>query len=156
MDWDSIDDMMFDGSGYLRKERHNQPTDRNDDFNDFATKAIDSKTQRLPNCHYTEDLFRTAQTVFGRKAKHKGGGYDYSDRYLQWDYDKWRVGEKIAQAQTKGDDPDFDVCSVRYYEVILSHFHGKPTIIYHVLAGFNVSDGYSYNVFGYYHPEDEK
>jgi len=123
---------------------------------DFATKAIDSKTQRLPSCHYTEDLFRDAQTVFGRKAKHKSGGYDYSDRYLEWDYDKWREGERLAQAEAKSNKSKWEICSVGYFESILTHFHGKPTTIHHVLTGFNWSDGYSYYVFGYHFPEEEK
>lgn len=132
-----------------------RPTKRNDDPKDFGTKAIDSKTQRLPSCHYREDLFRDAQTVFGRKAKHKSGGYDYSDRYLEWDYDKWRAGEKLAQLEVAEMEP-WEICSVLYYESVLSHFHGKPTTIFHVLTGHNLSNGYSYYVFGYYFPEEEK
>lgn len=149
--YDYFEEMMMDAMGH-----EPQPTDRNDDLRDFATKAIDSKTQRLPSCHYTQDLFRTAQTVFGRKTKHKSGGYDYSDRYLEWDYDKWRAGEKLAQEEAESDKSKWEICSVGYYESVLSHFHGKPTMIYHVLTGFNVSNGYSFYVFGYYFPADEK
>lgn len=156
MDHYELDGFMDMHNDPYGRRREAQPTDRNDDPKDFATKAIDSKTCRLPSCHYNEDLFRDVQTVFGRKANHKSGGYDYSDRYLQWDYDKWRAGEKLAQTEANTDACNWDICSVSYYESILSHFHGKPTILHHVLTGHNPSDGYSYYVFGFHFPEDEK
>lgn len=142
--WDHIDDMMFDGSGYHRPVTH-KPTTRNNDPKDFAYKCIgDDKDAKLPSCHYTEDRFRDAQTIFGRKKKRTG--YDYSDRYPQWDYEKWKAAHEHAKTE------DVVQGSVRYYEHVLTYFHGKETLIDHVLTGFNVSDGYSYYVFGYYHP----
>lgn len=153
-DYDDFGDLLAQKMG--RGRRRHEPTDRNDDPNDFAHKCSDSRTSRLPSCHYSDDRFRNAQTVYGRKAKHKSGGYDYSDRYLQWDYDKWQTGCKNAQAEADSDTCDWDVCSVEYYESVLSHFHDKPTTIHHVLTGFNVTSGYSYYVFGYYFPEEEK
>jgi hypothetical protein len=158
MDWDSIDDMMFDGSGYIRPRRP-EPTKRNNDPKDFAHKCIgDNRTSQLPSCHYTDERFRDAQTIFGRR--HKRGGYDYSDRYPMWDSqrgtNRWDEGHKLAQAESEKDDCNWSSGSVTYYEMVLSHFHQKKTHIDHVLTGFNWSSGYSYLVFGYYHPKEKK
>jgi hypothetical protein len=161
MDWDSIDDMMFDGSGYLRPRgpRGPKPTNRNNDPKDFAHKCIgDNRTSPLPSCHYTDDRFLNAQTIFGRRKKR--GGYDYSDRYSMWDSqrgtNRWSEGHDLARAESEKDDCNWSAGSVAYYEMVLSHFHQKKTHIDHVLTGFNWSSGYSYLVFGYYHPRTKK
>lgn len=123
-----------------------EPTKRNNDPHDFAYGCIgDDKDKKLPSCHYTDDRFQHPQTIFGRRNKRTG--YDYSDRYPQWDYDKWQEARRIAQ------ESDAVNGSVRYFEIMLTHFHGKKTEIDHVLTGFNLSDGYSYYVFGYWHPK---
>jgi len=144
-----------------RRERGfgRKPTDRNDDPKDFAYKCIgDNRTAKLPSCHYTEDRFRDAQPIFGRKMKR--GCYEYSDRYAIWDSqrgtNRWREGHELAEAESKKDDCNWALGSVTYYEMVLEHFHQKPVHIDHVLTGFNVSDGYSFYVFGYYHPKVAK
>ena len=127
--------------------KHHKPlaTKRNNDPEDFAYKCIgDDKTVKLPSCHYSDERFRNAQTIFGRRKKR--GGYDYDDRYPQWNYDKWTNAHKHAASLDVVDG------SVLYYEAVLSFFHDKETVIDHVLTGFNWSNGYSYYVFGYYHP----
>ena len=136
-----------------------RPTDRNNDPKDFAYKCIgDNRNTRLPSCHYSDDRFRDVQTVFGRRKKR--GGYDYSDRYPMWDgqrgTNRWREGHDLAQAESEKDDCNWDSGSVTYYDMVLSHFHQKETHIDHVLTGFNPSDGYSYYVFGFYHPRKKK
>jgi len=154
-----MEDYDLDDFGYLLgmdggPSRKRQPTDRNDDFNDFAYKCIgDSKNTRLPSCHYSDLRFQNAQTIFGRRKKRTG--YDYSDRYPQWDSAKWKKGHELAKAESEKDDCKWDEGSVRYYEIVLTHFHGKPTEIDHVLTGFNLSSGYSYYVYGYWHPKEK-
>ncbi len=91
--------------------------------------------------HYTDTRFKTAQTVFGGKCK--GIGYDYSDRLWQWDYDKADRATKIANessAQSK---------SCHWYEAYLSAYFGRRIEIKHILAGYNISNGQPYCVFGY-------
>jgi hypothetical protein len=136
-----------------------KPTDRNDDPQDFAHGCIgDDRTAKLPSCHYSDERFKNVQTIFGRRKKRTG--YDYSDRFSMWDgqrgTNRWREGHELAEAESKKDDCNWAVGSVTYYEMVLSHFYQKPTAIDHVLTGFNVSDGYSYYVYGHYHPEAEK
>jgi len=149
MVWDSVDDMMFDGSGYINPRqamgRGIRPTKRNNDPKDFAFKLIgDDKSVKLPSCHYTDERFRNAQTIFGRRKKR--GGYSYDDRFPQQNYDKWQAAHKHAASLDVADG------SVFYYEAVLSYFLDKETVIDHVLTGFNWSSGYSFYVFGHYHP----
>ncbi len=97
--------------------------------------------------HYTETRFKTAQTVFGEPSKspygHKDLNYDYSDRLWEWDYNKAKLSSETATAT------DATPKSARWYEAYLSAYFDKPIEIVHILAGYNVSNGYPYAVFGY-------
>ncbi len=97
--------------------------------------------------HYTDDRFKTAQTVFGKPPKsdygHKDLNYDYSDRLWEWDYNKAKRSSEIASGTGA------TARSVRWYEAYLSAYFDKPIEIVHILAGFNVSNGDPYAVFGY-------
>lgn len=160
--------MYFEKGGRFHMERMRRGTDRNDDPKDFATGCIgDSKDIRLPSCHYSDDRYKHAQTVFGRRRD--GLSYDYSDRFPQWDSEKWREGHD--KAKEMADRGEIVMGSVRYYEIVLSYFHNavemisvdpadltkfrtNPTVsIEHVLIGFNWSNGFSYQVYGYCFPD---
>lgn len=156
----------LDGKRGYRMARRG--TDRNPgEPNDHAYGCIgDSKDIRLPSCHYTDDRYKHAQTVFGRRRD--GLSYDYSDRFPQWDSTKWNEGHE--KAKEMADRGDIVAGSVRYYEIVLSYFHNavemiavdpadltsfrtNPTVsIEHVLIGFNWSNGFSYQVYGYHFP----
>lgn len=97
--------------------------------------------------HYTDQRFKTAQTVYG--AEERGLHYDYSDRLWEWNYDKAEAANKVAQEQ------GHPIRSCAYYEAYLTAYFGKPTEIKHILAGWNVATGYPYAVFGYRFMEGE-
>lgn len=90
---------------------------------------------------YTDDRFKEAQTVFGKKGK--GLDYVYSDRLWQWDYDKSEEATKIANAN------DLKSRTCLWYECYLSAYLDKEIEIKHILSGVNVSNGYPYYVLGY-------
>lgn len=156
-------DIMENGGGRGRM-RMRRGTDRNDDPNDFGRKAIDDKNVRLPSYHWTDSESKHAQTVFGRRTE--GCGYDYDDRFAGWNSELWREAHEVAKAACEAQDV-WVPGSVRWYEVVLSHFvKGVSTYkvdpadmtkaeldigieICHVLAGCNVSSGHNYQVFGY-------
>lgn len=122
-----------------------------EDYDPFCCSAtITDKDAPLQNTnpHYTDDRFKHPQTIFG--AERKGIHYDYSDRLYEWDYTKAREAEKIASKS--GAAPK----SCKWYEAYLSAYHGKEATIYHILAGWNLSSGYSYMVFGYTLEETKK
>jgi hypothetical protein len=144
-------------------------TTRNDDPRDFAHGCIDNPNVRLPGCHYTDDRFKHAQTIWGHKRKRTL--YDYSDRFPQWNSKLWDEAHDIAEVESKKKGCEWEAGSVRYFELVLSHFHSQvnthrvnltdlttvtvePVVrMDHVLTGFNVSNGYDYKVFGYWFPK---
>lgn len=101
--------------------------------------TYDKNTEIETFLHYSDPTARQERTVFG--APRQGLFYNYDDRLIG---DKWTEGAKAAQ-ETAG----IVVGSARYFEIILSHFHGKPVSLEHVVLGCNMSNGYSYLVFGY-------
>lgn len=101
--------------------------------------------------HYTDSRFRDAQTVWianGRKAKGHSGTipgiiYNYSDRLWQWD---WHKCDEVS----KSIDTSLDRRSPAYIQEFLRKVLNRPKLeLLHVMAGFNVSNGYPYQVYGY-------
>lgn len=101
--------------------------------------------------HYTNEFYREARTVWieqGYKADGaygtiKGVSYDYSDRIWQWDWNK-------ADAARLAVDASIDRRSPAFIQAFLRGYFGKPELkLVHVMAGFNLSNGYSYQVYGY-------
>lgn len=103
--------------------------------------------------HYTEMQFKKAQTVYCSEPDSlaigdfgspyvEGCHYDYSDRLWQRDHDKAVVAAKSAN------DAGYTRQTAAWYEVFLNHFYEKPVTLVHILAGFNVGNGYPYQVFG--------
>lgn len=90
--------------------------------------------------HYTNQRFAKPQTVWG--AEEKGISYDYSDRLWQWDYNKAKSAVEAANnAATRN--------TAKWCQTFLSHYHGKPVQLRHIMAGFNLGNGYPYQIFGY-------
>ena len=160
----------MDGRGRYRPFR--EGTSRNDDPKDHAYSCIgDNPNIRLPGCHYTDERFNHAQTIWGHKRKRTF--YNYSDRFMQWDYTLWSEGHDIARAESEKSGCEWVTGSVRYFELVLSYFHAKiytfqvdisdltqvsvdPIVkMDHVLTGFNGSNGFDYKVFGYWFPKGE-
>lgn len=112
-----------------------------------ARKVTNRNIKLNTSPHYTDSRFDTEQTVFGERTD--GLHYDYSDRIVQWDYDKAKEATNAANASGKTKQ------SASYYDVYLTHYFGKPTRVEHILAGVNRSNGYPYAVFGYRFLENE-
>lgn len=106
--------------------------------------------------HYTDMRFQRARTVYLDAAyklnneeyptvpKGVKVGYDYSDRLWQWNWTKANTTRKQANEQHAAHD------TAACLETWLRLYFDKPNLkLIHVLAGFNVSNGYPYQVFGY-------
>lgn len=115
----------------------------------FGRSARGSKSAVMPDCadkntpfntflHYSDPTAREERTVFG--AAKKGLFYNYDDRLFG---EKWSAGiDKAAKSAP--------LKSARYFEIALNHFHGVETVdLQHVILGCNMSNGYSYLIFGY-------
>lgn len=106
---------------------------------------FDKKSRIQTDLHYTDPTARQERTVFGRRKE--GLFYSYDDRLYG---DKWIEGAEIAKKQ--GIEPR----TAEYYETILKHFHDAETLdLQHIILGCNMSNGYSYLVFGYTYKERE-
>lgn len=93
--------------------------------------------------HYTDDRFREPQTIFGGEAAEGILNYVYSDRIWQWDYEKASLAAKAA------DESGAERHTCLWYEAYLSFYFDKPVEVFHIIAGVNRSNGYSYLCFGY-------
>lgn len=110
---------------------------------------------KLPFAHYSDMRFNTEQTVFLRDGQKlypdytptvKGAEYNYSDRIWQWDWDKANETRQAAQDSLKSKD-----LTPVYYEAWLRLYFGKPNLLLvHIITGVNKSNGYDYQVFGYF------
>ena len=110
----------------------------------FVTRSYSTNNKNVPlhtHPHYTENDFKHEQTVFGKEIS--GLTYDYDDRLIQWDYNKHK------HALKKANESNHAEYSCRYYEVYLSAYYEKDIEIFHIVAGVNQSNGYSYCAFGY-------
>lgn len=106
--------------------------------------------------HYADSRFDHSKThtIFlapGNKVGHDwpndgfvmNAQYSYSDRVHQWYYDKYDAAVEIARKKAKGYN------TAMYYEELLKILMEKPKLILvHIIAGVNVSSGYSYLIFG--------
>jgi hypothetical protein len=125
-----------------------------DDFIPRPSHAIQSK----PNApikhlrpHYTDDRFKDAQTVYLAQGHTltgeyvKGAAYNYSDRYRSWFSDELYTGGWEAARKV-----DKDRSTAASIEAFLRHVHQDPDLkLVHIMAGFNVSNGYDYQVYGF-------
>lgn len=102
--------------------------------------------------HYTNEYFKEARTVYLAKGYRltsddelvKGASYNYSDRIRQWDWKKAEAARDTATAQLP------ETSCAAHIEAYLRAFFDDPDLkLVHVMAGFNVSNGYDYQVYGY-------
>jgi len=90
--------------------------------------------------HYSNELFKKAQLVFGEKCETDSCAY--SDRLEQWDYDKARMAREIANS----------TCTQNtglWVEKYLSEYFNRSVEIKYIMAGFNISNGYEYQFFAW-------
>lgn len=88
---------------------------------------------------YTEPRSRDNRTIFG--AEEDGLGYDYDDRFEQWDY------KKSQEAKAHADGVAIRKTAA-WFQAYLSFFYGYPVEVRHILAGCNRGNGWPYLVFG--------
>lgn len=99
-------------------------------------------TQITLNPHYSNSRFagKGEVEVWGKKTQ--GIGYDYSDRFWQWDYKK-------AEAAAIHASENAPKNTAQWVECFISHFYDKNLEVFHICAGVNQSNGYPYWVAGY-------
>lgn len=107
------------------------------------------------NPHYTNEYFKRAQTVYlaqgytlkvGITEHVEGAGYDYSDRLRQWDYGKADAAWKAARERFND-----DMRTAEAHEFYLRLYFDAPNLaLVHILAGYNLSTGHPYQVYGYF------
>ena len=110
-------------------------TKKEDSMNRKMNEPIDNISP-----HYTNPRFKTARTVWG--AEEEGLSYDYSDRLWEWDYDKAKAASQSASATAKRG-------TAQWFQDYLSAYYGEPVELCYIMAGFNLGNGYPYQVFGY-------
>ncbi len=114
----------FNSDGSLAMRSPEATVDKDEPFNTFL--------------HYSNATARKERTVFGRKRDDLF--YNYDDRLRG---DKWRKGLELAADQATPK-------TARFYEIALAHFHGVDDVdLQHVVLGCNMSNGFSYLIFGY-------
>lgn len=117
----------------------------------IAIQSNPNQSIRHLRPHYTDDRFKTARTVYLARGytldgdSVKGAAYNYSDRYRQWSsVESWDNAINTAKTQF----PDMN--SAAHIEVFLRTIHDDPELkLVHIMAGFNVSNGYDYQVYGF-------
>lgn len=88
--------------------------------------------------HYSDPSANEERTVFGSPKRNLF--YNYSDRLSG---ERWETGWKLAMKQAKPK-------TAKFYELVLKHFHDSDDLdLQHVILGCNMSNGYSYLIFGY-------
>lgn len=113
---------------------------------------ITDKATPTPYPHYTNPYFQTARTVYQSPTHRldtdgyvKGAEYNYSDRLTQWH--SW---EKSKQADEAAKTSGFNRWSAGWAEVWLRSLLDDPDLeLVHMMAGYNLSNGYGYWVYGY-------
>ena len=126
-----------------------------------SVEPIRSKVQEIPSYmrdpHYTDARFtrkmggRTIYLAGGLVTVEQygietviGAHYNHSDRISEWYND-----DKVEQAWNETKSQVGDKITAEFYETWLQHVYDDPTTsLQHIMAGVNVSNGYSYLVFG--------
>lgn len=99
----------------------------------------DAPIHDLP--HYTEKIFKEAQTIFGEKED--GLNSVCSDRLNQWDHKKYKEAEKKANKEVT------DSHTARWHRALLTAYYGTEILLKHIQAAVNTSNGGSYLVYGF-------
>jgi hypothetical protein len=103
-----------------------------------TTFCMSKKLHTSP--HYTDSRFDEEQVIFGKKEGKLG--WDYSDRFSSWDYEK----DKAARVAAKD---KFEYGTANYFQEYLGWFFEREVVLKCIIAGVNKSNGYPYLVFGY-------
>ena len=121
--------------------KNNYYFDENDRFTYKNEPEISSSmTERIANLHphYTNSYFKESRLVWGKK---QGKHCDYSDRLYEWNYNKAKNSHDEAKKSVGND------CTAQFFQEYLSLYYGKSVVLHGIMAGFNLSNGYPYQVF---------
>ena len=102
---------------------------------------------RIPNFspHYTDDFFKHAQLIWGKKDV---PFWNYSDRIIEW------YGQKARLAWAQAIDDGFPTQSSAHVQRYLAIVHEDDNLeLIGIMAGHNLATGYPYQVFGYRYEE---
>ena len=124
-----------------------------------APAVLDKNKPIRTFLHYSDPQARETLTVFGETKD--GLFYNYDDRLATcgWNPDgkPWHECLEIAAGTLAIDPSHSSQRTARLYELALVLFHKTDTVdLQHILLGCNVSNGFSYLVFGYTYQKSEK
>lgn len=94
---------------------------------------------KLPYPHYSESRWDKENTIFGNESDDLS--YVYSDRLVQYDYDRHKQGEEKAKTAENN--------TARYWLEYLKGYYEKDIDLKWIGAGCNRSSGQPYWIFGY-------
>ena len=111
------------------------------------------KTKQLPFAHYSNPYYKVPRTEYCSEPDkieidefgyyvHPDCHYDYSDRLVEWDRDLSNRAIKAANDSGKPKN------TPAWIEEYLSYYYGRQVDLVHVLQGVDMSNGYSYCIFG--------
>jgi hypothetical protein len=116
----------------------------------MAPRVITDKDHLIRTfMHYTDLEARKTLTVFGMEKE--GLFYNYDDRlYASSGYPTLTWAKCLQRAAKKLGIKTSEQRTARMYELALCSFHNTDTVdIQHIVVGCNLSNGFSYLVFGY-------
>lgn len=90
--------------------------------------------------HYTNEHYRHARVIWGKNEQ--GLKWDYSDRLYEWNPTKYDKAVEIANKKAKSR-------TAQWVEIFLSEYYHLSCKIICIQAGFNWSNGFPYQIFGY-------
>lgn len=111
-----------------------------DEYQCSLSSCVEDKTREFQTfLHYSDPDARKERNVFGFAKK--GLFYNYDDRLIG---ERWTEGWELAKKS------GLKFKTAAFYEAVLKHFHDSDDLdLQHVILGCNMSNGYSYLVFGY-------
>jgi hypothetical protein len=105
----------------------------------FYRSTTDKDAEITTFVHYSEPDAKKERDVFGQAKK--GLFYNYDDRLIG---ERWTKGWELAKER------GLKLKTARFYEEVLKYFHDSDDLnLQHIILGCNMSNGYSYLVFGY-------
>ena len=93
--------------------------------------------------HYSDPRFYSGETktIFGKEEE--GLFYNYDDRLVEWDAELEKASRKAADVSTNNASN-----TGKWFQEYLSNYYKHEVELRHILIEVNVSNGFSYLVFG--------